>query len=168
MNGVPTRVQNYLVEGLAHAGFVVVDAGVARMLRPDIWAAGSTSCGMDFSTPTAEILRFLSKLEGVSVIEVSFSEAPEKFCPVAHRGGLDLDDRVGHITGLVVADMREYREPKAPEPKPAEAPAVPVDEPPPYPCIARTRWFQKRGLPDPMATPTKFPPRRDAGITGPK
>lgn len=53
-----SKLKQYIIESLAHTGFVIADPGVALIMRQDIWASPANAAS-DFSDPKLEA--FLSE-----------------------------------------------------------------------------------------------------------
>ncbi|MBX9905507.1 MAG: hypothetical protein K2Y31_14230 [Burkholderiales bacterium] len=150
-----SKLERYVIESLAATGFCVVNASAAFRLRPDLWAT-RFDCGTSFNSDPGNVAKFLYSIEGVSLLEIQFSDRPD-WSPLATRSEADLPSRIQYITGQQIVGLRPYSGGKA-----APAPAAKVDTDNPIPgwaCAERTRRLEEAGLPDNLHKP----PQRFAG-----
>jgi len=152
---VNSKVQQYIIEALAMTGFAVLSAGIAFLLRPDIWAT-RLNVGCDFTDALKRLHEYLLSLPGVALFEIQLAGSDD-WCLLATRSTSDLHNRIEQIVGLSVTGLRPW----AAE---APAPAKPVlqvdgDPIPGWPCIARTEALRKAGIPDETyRQPVRFAP----------
>lgn len=152
-----TKFAEYVVRQLAATGFAVIDHVIARELTHDLlWATANNNLG-DFTQAEGKLEQFLRSLPGVDLCEVRFV-GDEAWRVVAFRSDEALPDRILWITGRNVAAVRAYDRPHSARnaENAKKRPTASDDEPPPYPCMARTEWFEQRGQADPlMAKPIR-------------
>lgn len=93
-----SKLKQYIIESLAHTGFVIAESGVALIMRPDIWASPANAAS-DFSEPKLEAflsergLLFTATLDGWKKL---------------HGATLSthmLDERIEWIVGHVVTGI---------------------------------------------------------------
>ena len=162
-----TKVQAYIVEQLAFAGFCVITAGIAFLLRPDIWAT-RLNVGGDFTDALKRLHEYLLSLPGAvfdpadryrlaaAARDLQLAGSDD-WCLLATRSTSDLHNRIEQIVGLSVTGLRPWA---AEAPAPAQ-PVLQVDgDPiPGWPCIARTEALRKAGIPDETyRQPARFAP----------
>lgn len=153
-----SKLQRYVIECLAAAGFCLVNAGIAFRLRPDIWAtrfdAGTAhNCGQQ------KIGQFLQSLDGVTLAEIQFDYSPEWVLLVT-RSSADLAIRIQYVIGKSVVGLRPFSGGQA-----APAPVLKTSNGEPIPgwaCNARTEALRAAGITeDPIyPKPQHFPKMR--------
>lgn len=149
------KAVQYIHEALTATGFAVVDGGVAYQLSPHIWPS-SLACGLDWSADR-KVLRVIAGRRNAKLLQVMIDGRGP--VPLLTMSEDDLARRIEWIVGLRVTAICPLGEPEvAPAPAPAQAGAK-VDEPPLHQCLARTQWFEARGLRDPKAA-DRWPARR--------
>jgi hypothetical protein len=156
---VNSKVQRYVIEQLAAAGFAVLSARVAFKLRPDVWAS-AMNCGGDFSEALPKLRQYVGSLPGVSLFETQMESTPD-WVMVATRSTNMLSQRIEWVTGESLNGLRPVT-----EVKPTVAPRAvdDADRIPSWPCTERTERLRALGIQDDLASgTTKFPPRR-AGL----
>lgn len=97
-----SKLKQYIIESLAHAGFVIAESGVALIMRPDIWVSPANAAS-DFSDPGLEPflaergLLFVATLEGGKKLRGATRSA--------HMLAERIDWIVGHVvTGIERVD----------------------------------------------------------------
>lgn len=161
---IEQKIQDYADRNLSSSGFAVLDASIAFRLDAGRWAT-LTGCGFDFSSIYSPALPAFAESRGARIF-VCDVEGIERPVRVLTRSDHQLDQRILHATGLKVANLRPWT-PEVAAPAEAPKPAAPkVDEPPAHFCLARTRWFEARGIPDPKLerAPEQRPIVMDSGM----
>ena len=146
MPEVRPKFLEYLDDAVRMHGFCVVAVDVAFQLRPDLWAT-RLNCGADFSTDREALTRIAVR-RGAELLEVSLA-GMDRRVPLLAMSEHMLAERIEWITGRRATAILPLSDPEV---KVRVAPAAVADEPPRYACEARRRWFDARGLKDPLAS----------------
>lgn len=149
-----SKLKQYIIESLAHTGFVIADPGVALIMRPDIWASPANAAS-DFSEPKLEAflsergLLFTATLDGGKKLH----GATRSIHMLAER----IEWIVGHVvTGIKLVDsFSDLSNPQPPtkavmaDDGGAALRALAAKEPPSWDCRERKEIMaarQKLGL----------------------
>lgn len=152
-----SKTQSYFSDALAACGFVIAASSEAYAQRRDLWASPFNAATDIISAP--DQLRRYAEGRGAKLYRVDL-EGIGLGVPVISMSHSRLCERIEWISGRRATNLRPLvptsrQEPTRPAANTEDA------EPPRYPCQARTKWFEARGLKDPDASgDTKFPPRR--------
>lgn len=114
------RIETYVHQSLAGAGFAVLDSGIAAMLRPDLWGNGNG--GMEASWEFGRAENMLNGLRNVRRFFMRLEGNPRDI-PVVARSSEYLATRIEWTLGRAVLDLVEVTERKT--------------EAPPAPAVAR-------------------------------
>lgn len=159
MAEVRPKFLDYLDEGLRHHGFVIADADIAFAVSSQ-WST-RFNCGADISTDRSALAR-VAERRGAKLLQVALA-GMDRRVPMLAMSEHMLAERVEWLTGRRVTAICPLGELEA-APAPAPAQSAKESEPPPYPCEARRRWFEERGLRDPLAADRR--PSRPSPTTG--
>lgn len=145
---IQQKVIDYIDRCLSSSGFAVLHAATAFRLDPRRWPT-LIGCGFDFSSIHSPAFPALVQDRGCAIYIVKIKDI-EQPVRVLARTDRALEERLLHVAGLRASHVRPWT-PEAAAPAEAPKPAAPKDdEPPAYPCLARTRWYEARGLRDPL------------------
>ena len=140
-----SKVQRYIIEQLAGAGFAILDFQVAFKLRPDIWVV-SFGARNDFIESQRRLDQY-AEIVGVEKLLVTFKDAPEPVRVIA-RSDDDLGRRILWLTGRRVLSIVEteflYKsEPASMVRVPETVNGKPI---PLHPCARRTEMLAQAGF----------------------
>lgn len=162
---IAERVRKYLDTTLSNAGVSVLNSAVAYRWMPSNWPTRQTAA-FDFSIDDAFVLA-LAQARGCAVYlaDIEGIEAPVRVLAMSDD---ELERRVQRITGLRLSNVRPWKPEPSAVTQDAQATPQKADEPPSYPCRARTLWFEQRGLRDPLEDRGATPglPTADIGVFG--
>lgn len=117
------RIETYVHQSLASAGFAVLDPAIAAKLRPDLWGLGNG--GLEASWEFGRAKDMLHGLQGLRRFVMRL-EAGAKDIPVVARSSDYLAMRIEWVVGQSVIDLIELTEAKPPAPAPMKARAESV------------------------------------------
>lgn len=121
-----SRVEQYTIQGLAHAGFVILDSQTAVTLREDLWGRnGGMEAAFDFGRAT----NFLNGIQGVRRFTARIKGRRD--CQVLARGVAHLAQRIEWVTGLQVLELWPDSETEGQRPaseRPMEAPPAAFED----------------------------------------
>lgn len=111
-----SRVEQYTTQGLAHAGFVILDPQWAVTLRPDLWGRNG---GMEASYDFGKAVNFLGGINNVRRFTLRIKGRRD--CIVLARGVAHLAQRIEWVTGEAVQELHQEADeggliPTQPEP----------------------------------------------------
>lgn len=160
---IAEKVITYINRTMSASGFTVLDAGTAFRVMPDLWST-RRAAGFDFSVDAGS-LAAIAQARGAAIYmaDVEGIEEPVRLLAMSDD---ELERRALRMTGLRLSNLRPWK-PEASAPADAPKPIAPAaDEPPSWPCRERTRWFQSKGLPDPLEDRGALPglPTVDEGV----
>jgi len=111
------RIESYVHQSLAGAGFAVLDPSVAATLRPDLWGSGNG--GIEASWEFSRAENMLNGLQGVRRFFIRL-DGSTRDIPVVARSSEYLATRIEWTLGRAVLDLVEVAQKSAPV-----APTVP-------------------------------------------
>jgi len=121
------RIETYIHQSLASAGFAVLDPHIAATLRPDLWGSGNG--GMEAAWEFSRAKNMLNGLAGLSRFAARIEGTAQDIAVVA-RSSDYLAMRIEWVIGRSVIDLFELSESKpvaAPAPIKARAESVSID-----------------------------------------
>lgn len=123
------RIESYIHESLAGAGFALLDPVIAATLRPDLWGVGNG--GMEASWEFSHA-KNMSGLDGLRRFAVRIEGAAQDI-PVVARSSDYLAMRIEWVVGRPVLDLFELTENRpaaVPQPTKARAESFSIDRHP--------------------------------------